>query len=479
MLKLPAIKSSRGVIAHKVEETISHQKIDEKKTVLQTGDADVKDKVQEKCKAGDNNDSARTHAQKVKPTNKLYLKTCEIFRSVPLHQVSICLQYKKPFINLRHMHISTADFKALFFCLRSNNHVTKINLKDTNLNRDVFADLQMLLKKNSSITNLNLSYNNFSGLGAKLLVNVLKSSAALTSLKLRSTSLRDADALYLCRGIDKSEHLRRLDLSHNSFCEQGGKVLAKMILTNKGLEHLDLSWNHIRLSGACALAKSLKNNNCLQKISLAFNGFGDAGAKSLSCSLVRNKTLCSLNVRDNRITNEGAYYIAVGLSQNKALKVLDISSNLITSSGVQSLLTGVIKGNTLNELYLHNTSPDKTCEKAIQILRQRNPEFRIEHGMMCTSEHENEINEDYIIRLEVLELIRQYMVKERLRMLDLFKIWDKQKDGKITSDELIAGLNDAGIPVTKDILEKTFRKLDSDQDGFIDFAEFNALSYLK
>jgi len=71
----------------------------------------------------------------------------------------------------------------------------------------------------------------------------------------------------------------------------------------------------------------------------------------------------------------------------------------------------------------------------------------------------------------------EYRVQARLNYA--FDKLDKSKTGYISIDELDEGMNDLGIPVTKDIVQKVFGHLDTDKDGKVSFQQFAAYCNLR
>lgn len=70
-----------------------------------------------------------------------------------------------------------------------------------------------------------------------------------------------------------------------------------------------------------------------------------------------------------------------------------------------------------------------------------------------------------------LAMIADYLQENRLRLLDLFKKVDKNKDWKMTKDELKYSLKQTGIPLTDMQLDELIYTVDIDNDDQISYKE--------
>ncbi|PAA60649.1 hypothetical protein BOX15_Mlig028870g3 [Macrostomum lignano] len=68
---------------------------------------------------------------------------------------------------------------------------------------------------------------------------------------------------------------------------------------------------------------------------------------------------------------------------------------------------------------------------------------------------------------------RETDTEQELRKV--FKIFDKNNDGKISSEELRYVMNSLGENLTESDVNEMIRQADKNQDGFVDFQEFKLL----
>ena len=389
----------------------------------------------------------------------------EVRRSLSTKQTTKLILTKK--------RMKQKQWLALFHSLESKSInrscFTELNFSSSNLQVKALRVFMSILSRASSpisnITKLNLSGINLHGdKGSVDLGNALIQNVHLQRLVLVNCQLDDSDLKTMQRYLLMSNNrLLKLDLSSNQIGKEGGDILGKVLKRNRFIEKLNLSWNQIRGSRGCSIMQGLMENNNLLYFDISFNGLGDEGASRVGVMLEMNTTLVALNLRDNRITNEGAKSIAYGLAENKTLNSLMLSGNLITSAGMSFILAAVIKSESvkLRELHMKQISPDQLCMRAINYLQKQNKNLAIVYGEPFLSKAKtHRVDKSLVIREEIFEEIRMYLARERLRMLDLFNMWDRRKLGGIDMVDMAAGLTDCGIPVTEAILEEVFRKVD-------------------
>ena len=413
------------------------------------------------------------------PYFKTYNSACKYYGITPIKYIDNAIKKQNTFIDLHHIHLKASEFKSLFVTLAYNVGIVKLNLQDTNLkDGDTTEFLKICLLKNDNITELNLSNNNLGNeKSASHIGEIIRDSKSILKLNLESTKLRDCHALHLRLGLVQS-NITEINMSHNSFSEFGGIMFADQIKHNTNLKRLDISWNNIRPKQAALISKSLENNTTLIELNIAYSGVDDTAFEILGKSLERNYILRKLNIAGNRISNDGVAGFSPGLSLNKTLEFLDISYNPITASGIQLILVAIIKNASLVDLRMKGISPDSICMKGIGYLKRERLDFKIEHSTTCTPEFLPRIPERQEVKENVFQEMRDYLIKERLRVRDLFNIWDKKKSGELEYNDVVTGLNEAGIPVTVDVAERLFRKLDTKRNGKLSPNEFCAIVHL-
>jgi len=389
---------------------------------------------------------------------------------------------------LTNKRLKHKQWLALFLSLANGDGdkrcFTEFNFSNSNLRVKAYkVFISILRRENSSvsrITKLILSGIDLHGdRGIVDLGKALSEHGHVQRLVLVNCQLEDSDLEAMQKYLMNNNRLLKLKLSSNRIGKDGGDILGKVLRRNRCIEKLDLSWNQIRTSGSRILMQGLMENTALLYFDISFNGLGDEGAARVGVMLEKNKTLITLNLRDNRITNEGAKCIAYGLAENKTLNSLILSGNLMTSAGMSFILAAVIKSKSieLKELHMKLISPDTLCMRAIKYLQKS--KIMVTYGEPFLSKAKpHRVDPSFVVREEIFEEIRAYLARERLRMLDLFNMWDRSKLGGIDVVDLAAGLTDCGIPVTEAILEEVFRKVDKDNNGLINYAEFVAITKL-
>ena len=60
-------------------------------------------------------------------------------------------------------------------------------------------------------------------------------------------------------------------------------------------------------------------------------------------------------------------------------------------------------------------------------------------------------------------------------VIEAFKVFDKDQDGKITKDEFMDVMGRLGQSITQNEMEQIYKDADDDDNGFITFDEFNQI----
>jgi hypothetical protein len=80
---------------------------------------------------------------------------------------------------------------------------------------------------------------------------------------------------------------------------------------------------------------------------------------------------------------------------------------------------------------------------------------------------------------EWLEVMRERMQQDHLRVLDLFRECDRNSDGKVSREELGQFLASCGHPMSAGDMRLVMAAMDADGSGMIDYHEFSQRVYRK
>ena len=406
---------------------------------------------------------------------KAYMKTCHLLKITPSSHIIKSL--KNPSMNMRHRSIGPKEAQSIADALMSNTFVKSIDLEGNNIGHDGLSKLFRLLLENCFISELSLSENNIGPKGASILANILRHTRSLATVNLKGNRLSDNDSTLLAEGIAANDTVKTLTLSHNEFRSHAGHKLGNAIASNVTLLSLDLSWNHLRMEGAIAFAKSLAKNYSIQVLNLRYNGFADNGAAAMGEALAQNQSLKTLDLSHNRISDKGAVALSKGLAKNEALQCLDIGYNPISRDGGLALLNAAKEAKELVELVMEEIYLDEEAFHVLEELVATRSSLKVRYqGVARESGAGTNKKEILMLKRKIFERIRQYLKENRLRMVDLFNTWDKDKSMTLTLEEFEAGIKNANIPLSNDMIEFLMHQLDNDKSGFVAYDEFTAIS---
>ena len=404
-----------------------------------------------------------------------YIKTCKSLKIIPSSHIVKSL--KNPVLNVRHRSIGPKEAQSIADALMSNMFVKSIDLEGNNIGHDGLSKLFRLLLDNCFISDLSLSENNIGSKGAAILANILKHTRSLSTVNLKGNRLGDNDSTLLSEGIVANDTVKSLTLSHNEFRSHAGHKLGHAIANNVTILSLDLSWNHLRMEGAIAFAKSLAKNCSIQVLNLRFNGFADNGAAAMGEALAQNQTLKSLDLSHNRISDKGAIGLSRGLAKNEVLQCLDIGYNPISRDGGLALLNSAKEAKELVELLMEEIYLDEEAFEILEELVTARSNLKVRYqGIARESGAAGSKKEMIILKKKIFDRIRQYLKDKRLRMIDLFNTWDKDKSMTLSKQEFETGIRNANIPLSNDMIDFLVSQLDNDNDGLVGYNEFTAIS---
>ena len=406
---------------------------------------------------------------------KAYIKTCKLLKIIPSSHIVRSLNSQV--LNARHRSIGPKEAQSIADALMSNMFVKTVDLEGNNIGHDGLSKLFKMLLENCFISELSLSENNIGSKGAAVLANILRHTRSLASVNLKGNRLSDNDSALLSEGIATNDTIKTLNLSHNEFRSQAGHKLGSAIVNNATIVSLDLSWNHLRMEGAIAFARSLAKNRSIQVLNLRYNGFADNGAAAMGEALAHNHCLKSLDLSHNRISDKGAVALSRGLAKNKALQCLDIGYNPISRDGGLSLLSAAKEAKELVELLMEEIYLDEEAFEVLEELVRSRSTLKVRYqGLARESGLGSNKNEILMLKKKIFDRIRKFLKEKRLRMIDLFNTWDKDKSMTLSMEEFEAGIRNSSIPLSNDMIAFLVSQLDNDKDGLVAYNEFTKIS---
>ena len=410
----------------------------------------------------------------VEEQKEKYINRC---RKLGIPPVTIVLNgLTKSTLRLSHQGLGSTGLKAIVPTLKSNTCITELDLRDNNIDEEGIRLIARTLTENFYINDLDISLNNINNAGLEELVTTLKTSKCIKHLKMSQTGLKDRHASMISDLIRENEVIMTLSLNGNEFGAAGGSLIGNALTINNKISHLDLSWNHIRYEGATAIGQSLKLNSSLTTVNLAWNGFADNGAEAIAKALPTNDSLQELDLSYNRISDKGSTALADSLRVNKVIKVLKMNWNAVRSDGVSALINGIDKNDNskIGELHLNGVIINGVCKAEMDALLLKRLQLQIYvGGVTNSSAMATNMNK---IRREIVEIITTYLSKNRLRMLDLFNQWDKDKSLTLTRNEFRKGIKSCKIPISEIQLYFMLEWLDQDGNDEIEYNEFVAIT---
>lgn len=402
-------------------------------------------------------------------TQDIYLDACKSNNIVPSSR--FLKQCSTANIELNHYGLGDSGTRAICTALEGCSNVTTLNLHDNGINDKGVTYIAKMLKRNLFITKVDLSGNQIDKGAADELGDMLLLNNTLKELNLSKCSLQGKSVMVFCNSLRLDAPLTYLNLSYNDIGDRGATFLGKAVKANAILDVLDVSWNSIRVKGARALAEGLKANTRLREVNIAWNGLLDDGVAAIQEAMSCNQTLKILDIGSNCITNKGVVSIAKLLRTNKTLEVLKTGRNPFQSYGACVLLRAIQKNTSgaIRELQLDDIVFDKDCARELGIVLEGRPSFTCSWDISITGERLS----DQTKRPEMLEVYLAFVRTQGLRLIDLFKILSKDRDGlKLSKEDFVVGMKKLNAPMVDAHLRDLFDRMDLNVNGVITFQEF-------
>ncbi|XP_074646905.1 uncharacterized protein LOC141902879 [Tubulanus polymorphus] len=425
----------------------------------------------------------------------IYLQVCAEIGVVP---VSYFMRHMNDSIlEMKHHGLGVLGAKAIAIPLVTNTSVLTLDLSDNAIEGEGAQYISEMLTENCYISELNLSNNNLGSDGAIAVCDMLSMNRTIRKVDISANAFSDKDAAVIANFILDNNRIQEINISYNEFSEKGGELLGPAISENEVIEKLDLSWNHLRLKGGVAVVDGVKNNARLKSVNLSFNGLGNEGACALAELFKNNNVLLELDFSSNRIMPEGALLMAKGLDANETLKALRVANNPIGSAGALALINAIHNDRSLLKLFdLTGIQVCKEFDKIHKEMLESGRDIVILHGGILgnyiikgsknrkagliadATDEDREMSELFGTPLEIfmktdpMAILKSYVDRNNLRLVDLFNRFDKDKNYKISLEEFKKGLAMADVGLTENQIEALIARLDkSESDGMVDYRE--------
>ena len=398
-----------------------------------------------------------------------YIRICEKYHLPTVTTFIRNISNEK--LNLAHCGIGQRALRGIAYTLKQNIEIVDLDLSDNNLGRESAATMGEVLRTNYFLKSLNLSCNHIADEGVRILFSAIEEGDCLEILNLSDNGISKKSADPLRQVLSNATSLKELYLSKNNLTEAICRDIRNGLENNSNLEVLDLSWNKLRGDCCSHVAMGITNTS-LKTLNLAWNGCGDEVAVALGTSLLTNTSLLELNLDHNNISSDGFKEIAEALRMNKSLCTLRIQNNITDGAGLQALLDACVE-NELSALTTIDFSRGWISEQndfAIKKLISRNPSFSLLHeGQVRTIKRLDES----AIRLELFTAMKHYILRNRLRSVDVFSKWDDNENSFISREEFIQSIH-ACMPVRlhRFKIDLLLSWLDKHNTGYINYREF-------
>ncbi|RUS82607.1 hypothetical protein EGW08_009635 [Elysia chlorotica] len=363
---------------------------------------------------------------------------------------------------------------------------TPLSLSDNKILRKVFSPAEDAEVNDADFDSdgeeKSKSGTNYAGLNTqdiKAVCVALLSHSAITRLDLSGNELSHQAVQYICELIEenifithlKNSNLRELRLSYCDIDEEGGFILSKA-LEETALEVLDLSWNHLRQRGATAFCMALANNDSIRELDLSWNGLGLEGCVGLEEALAKNKYIVQLNLECNRISSDSLGHLLKGLEKNSCLETLILPTNPLSADDAK-LIAASLKAATKSAIKVVDIF-DVTVDDDFVAMQEELEErgISIYYGnILQRPKKEIKAGPRTLGSFDPILVLFEYMKQQNLRLIDLFRSLDVNRDNAISREELRNGFMSLNMHLPEGVFSAAFTKLDLNSNNFIDIDE--------
>ncbi|GFR70208.1 leucine-rich repeat-containing protein 74B-like [Elysia marginata] len=210
----------------------------------------------------------------------------------------------------------------------------------------------------------------------------------------------------------------------------------------------------------------------MEDLDLSWNGIAYEGSLALGSALKQNSTLKRLNLTNNRINWDCAPHLSPALAMNSCLECLELGQNPISMEGCEEILSGAAKPRcNLKFLGLSGIPINtKIVMLAAEIAKMR--PFTLDHGGILNTR--DVIGIQRARREDPLSLLIRYLSAMGIRVMDLFRMMDKDNSLHVSRQKFIQGLKRVRVPLDEEDIMVVAKRLQSNKHGFISYQELAA-----
>ncbi|XP_063673974.1 leucine-rich repeat-containing protein 74B-like isoform X2 [Bolinopsis microptera] len=382
-----------------------------------------------------------------------YLKICEDMNMRPVSH--FMRQTKNPSLSLRYQSLGCRKTVAITQALTSNTFVECLDLSDNDIGCDGMVSIAHMLTENYFITELSLEDNKIGLRGVATLCDVLSEHSYVKHLNLAGNGLNDPTAGVLGQMLKVNYTLTCLNVRQNQFSCLGAKAIAEALLSNDSLNELDISWNKIRSRGSEAIGKMVATNTGLISLNVSFNGLDALGAAAFTKAIKTNSQLVNLDLINTRIPGSECKELGKALALNTTLKIVKLGNNPFKEPDIELLFHGL----TTTSLYIIGLEDIPLSKGLYERLQEFEKEQKvvIHYGRSGGNQRSRPMTSS-ALRLD------EFITTNLSKLAPLVLAKDKDKTGQLTVSEFKECLQEAGLRLRQNELNRLVDKLNLRED---------------
>eukprot|EP00049_Salpingoeca_infusionum_P001175 m.45804 g.45804 ORF g.45804 m.45804 type:complete len:768 (+) comp10897_c0_seq2:347-2650(+) len=419
---------------------------------------------------------------------------------------------------LENNNVLDVDGVKLCDALKENNQLRVLRLAHNRIGSIAAAKFGDLLAANKALVELDLSYNCLQDRGGVLLARGLGQNTSLKRLLLDANGIGDGAATAIASALP-STGIELLSLAHNRIGLAGAKALAPAIRASSTLTTIILDYNNIPPEGILLILQAVKDNpnikfcgiegialddECKALLKLIqserpeFESGGSVQTETMSMEELKETLKRAESSR--RLSRRRSSVIVTDSFVRRPTTMFDPAWNAdqamehgYNPDGSErsdiAWLSSVPEFNeewSASEAWENGYYPDGTQRQTDQGLARRMSRASLMGQYSQTGSSASVARSEYkeferrastsfqIVYpnlADPMAIIDTYIQAKKIRLLEFFQQIDKDRNGKITVEEMTEGVALLDIPMNSVQAEEMIFRMDLDGDGTIDYHE--------